>query len=175
MPLALIPFLLLVVPIVEIAAFVVIGGQIGLGWTLLMILVTAIIGTFFLRQQGFKVLETIKSETQAGRIPGRTLGDGAMILVAGILLQTPGFVPDSLGFLLFVPFVRSAIWSFLATRFSSVVVGTMGNAMGGAARNDDIFRDPSSRPTYDQDSVIDLDEDDYTRKPNPDSPWNDRK
>ena len=115
-PFAIIPFLLLVVPAIEIAAFIVIGGQIGVGWTLAMILVTAVIGTFLLRREGFKVLANIQNETRAGHIPGRTLGDGAMILVAGVLLLTPGFVTDALGFSLFVPFVRDAIWQFLAKR-----------------------------------------------------------
>ena len=164
MPFGLIPFLLLIVPIVEIAAFILIGGQIGLIPTLLMILVTAIIGTFFLRQQGFQILNTIKTETAAGRIPGRTLGDGAMVLVAGILLLTPGFVTDTIGFLLFVPFVRSAIWSFMASRVKVVVPGA------------EMFTQrQSERRPYDDETVIDLDEDEYSTQPNPDSPWNEEK
>ncbi|MFD0916981.1 FxsA family protein [Pseudahrensia aquimaris] len=160
MPFALIPFMLLVVPIVEIAAFIAIGQQIGIGLTLLMILVTAIIGTFLLRSQGFAILETIKTETNAGRVPGRALGDGAMILVAGILLLTPGFVTDTLGFLLFVPGVRGAIWKFLSSRITVVT------PMDAAFRD----REPSS--PYASDDVIDLDDNEYhVQDRDPNSPW----
>ena len=164
MPFSLIPFLLLIVPVVEIAAFIAIGGQIGIGWTLLMILVTAIIGTFLLRRQGFQILNTIKSETAQGRVPGRTLGDGAMILVAGVLLLTPGFVTDSIGFLLFVPVVRNIIWSFLASRIQVIVPG-------GSAFD----MPPGHRPPPHEDgdaTIIDLDDSEYsTGEADPSSPW----
>jgi len=173
MPFALIPFMLLIVPIVEITAFILIGGQIGIVATLAMILVTAIIGTFLLRQQGFQILSTIRSETAAGRIPGRTLGDGAMILVAGILLLTPGFVTDSLGFLLFVPFVRDFIWKFLAARISLIVPG--GDQFGSNSGRSDPFgqQGPDS---FGDGKTIDLDADEYTTgEADPDSPWNRKK
>jgi len=176
MPFALIPFLLLVVPVVEIAAFILIGGQIGIGPTLLMILVTAIVGTFLLRQQGFQLLNKIREETAAGRIPGRTLGDGAMVLVAGILLLTPGFVTDTIGFLLFVPFVRSGIWKFLASRISVVVPGGGGTFGEGRTANDPFTGDPFRRKPFDDETVIDLEESEYSvenedTKPDPKSPW----
>ncbi len=76
--------LLLVVPLVEIAAFIVIGGQIGVPTTLLLTLVTAIIGTTLLRRQGLAIVQQIRQELEANRIPARQLADGAMIAVAGI-------------------------------------------------------------------------------------------
>lgn len=158
MRLSFLPLLLLVVPIVEIAVFILIGGQIGIGWTLLMILVTAIIGTFLLRQEGLKVFHEIQTETQAGRVPGKALGTGAMILVAGVLLLTPGFVTDSIGFLLFVPGVRNAIWSFLARHIKVV---TPAGPMADSPR-----RDQGQGP------IVDLDADEFTSgPPNPNSPW----
>lgn len=165
MPFAVIPFLLLVIPIVEIVAFIVIGGQIGIGLTLLMILVTAIIGTIMLRIQGLQLITHIRSEIDSGRVPARALGDGAMLLVAGILLLTPGFVTDAIGFLLFVPPVRSVIWSFLASRITVQAAGTQfrfDQDMGPSA-----YRDAQEGP------VVDLDPDEYEAgPPNPDSPWN---
>ena len=116
MPFSIIPFLLLVVPILEIATFIVVGGQIGVVATLGMILFTAVLGSILLRIQGFQVLNQLRAATDAGRVPGRELGHGVMILLAGVLLLTPGFVTDTAGFLLFVPFIRNAIWSFLAKR-----------------------------------------------------------
>ena len=165
MPFALVPFLLLVVPIVEIAAFIVVGGQIGVVPTLLMILVTAIIGTFLLRWQGFQILNQIRNETAQGRVPGRALGDGAMILVAGILLLTPGFVTDAIGFSLFIPGVRTLIWSFLASRVSVVTNHTFQD--GWTSRADGHHdNDEKQGPT------IDLDADEFSSgEKNPGSPW----
>ena len=165
MPFAFVPFLLLVVPIVEIATFIAIGGQIGIALTLLMILVTAIIGTFLLRIQGLSLIQEIQTKVANGEVPGRALGDAAMILVAGILLLTPGFVTDGLGFLLFVPPVRAAIWSFLASRIKVAGPGIDQFANRG--------RENSSPQSQDNGPTIDLDQQDYSSGPaDPNSPWN---
>lgn len=156
MPLALLPFALLVVPVLEIAVFVIVGQRIGLLPTLAMVVVTAAIGTLLLRHQGFRVFERLKAELDAGRMPGRALGDGAMILAAGLLLLTPGFVTDTLGFLLFVPAVRSRIWQFLSSRFTVVVAGQ--GFRGPAGPHDPRGNGRRVR----EDGVIDLDPDDYT-------------
>ncbi|MDD9908270.1 MAG: membrane protein FxsA [Ahrensia sp.] len=164
MPFALIPFLLLAIPIVEIAAFIVIGGQIGIGWTLLMVLVTAIIGTILLRNQGLQLIEQIRRETDAGRVPAKALGEAAMLLVAGILLLTPGFVTDGIGLLLFAPPVRAAIWRFLAARIT---------VQAGQTQFRFNQEHETSRPFDEGDKVVDLDPDDFQSGPaNPDSPWN---
>jgi len=171
MPFAFVPFLLLIVPIVEIAAFIVIGDKIGLWPTLGMIVVTAVIGTFLLRYQGFQIMSRIREETQQGKVPGRALGDGAMILVAGILLLTPGFVTDGIGFLLFVPFVRSTIWGFVASRIS--VVGPGGAPFGQGGFSHPTSEDPPPPPGDGE--IIDLDADEFSSgEPNPDSPWNNK-
>jgi UPF0716 family protein affecting phage T7 exclusion len=123
---SLIPFLLLVVPLAEIAAFVVIGGQIGVWATLGMVLLTAIIGSILLRWQGVGLFNRINTELRANRVPGRELVHGVMILIAGVLLLTPGFVTDSLGFLLFVPGIRDLVWRSVKDR---IVVQTMSAAL----------------------------------------------
>jgi UPF0716 protein FxsA len=162
-----IPFLLLVIPIAEIAAFIAIGSQIGVVATLLMILVTAVIGSVLLRVQGFGLISRIQSEMQNGRAPTRELIHGVMILVAGVLLLTPGFITDTLGFLLFVPAIRDAAWRFLRSRIT--IIGA-GPARGNRGGFDDGrgFRPNSPEP----DPVIDLDAEDYQRDPDPKSPWN---
>ncbi len=165
MPFAFIPFLLLIVPIVEIATFILIGDKIGLWPTLGMIFLTALVGTFLLRIQGFQLLNRIKQETNSGKIPGRALGDGAMILVAGILLLTPGFITDTIGFSLFIPFVRSAIWTFIASRITFMMPG-------GTTFQNNHFETTDDRMD-DNGPIIDLDEDEYsTGEVNSDSPWN---
>ncbi len=144
--------LLLVVPLVEIAAFIVIGGQIGVATTLLMTLVTAIIGTMLLRRQGLAIVQKIRQELEANRIPARQLADGAMIAVAGILLLTPGFVTDSVGFALFVPAFRALVWRQISKRLDITVTTAAGPAQG-------------------QRDIVDLDETEYSADANPDSPW----
>ena len=158
----LVPLLLLVVPVIEIALFILIGGQIGLGWTLLMILVTAIGGTLLLRAQGFAVMARIRSETQAGRIPGRELAHGLMLLLAGVLLLTPGFFTDAIGFLLFVPPLRDAIYGGLKARLFAVVPGMMGAPFGGAGPLGGGGPFAGGRPFGRDDGVVDLDADEYT-------------
>ena len=155
MRLSMLPFLLLAIPALEIAVFIVIGGEIGVLWTVALILLTAVIGSILLRMQGFQVVQELQRASEAGRIPGRELGHGAMILAAGILLLTPGFVTVATGFLLFVPAVREIIWKHLASRIT--VVAREGFAQGMGGRGDG-FAD-RSRPG--RDGVVDLDADEY--------------
>ncbi|MCG6856517.1 MAG: membrane protein FxsA [Salaquimonas sp.] len=151
MPFALIPFMLLAIPILEIAVFIVVGREIGVWWTLACILATAVIGSALLRIQGFSILSRIRSETEQGRLPGRELGDGAMILVAGILLLTPGFVTDAIGFALFVPAIRTLLWRLIASRMVVTVVSG-----GGSAQ----WQGRPGGPVHDAD-VVDLDPDEF--------------
>ncbi len=162
MPFSLIPFLLLAIPLLEIAAFVVIGGEIGVFATLAMVFVTAVLGSILLRVQGFGLLQRIRRETDAGRVPGREMVHGVMILIAGVLLLTPGFITDALGFLLFVPPIRDAGWALLKGRILFSGGFTAAGPRPGGPEPDD--------------RTIDLDADDYTAEPDPDSPWaDDRK
>ncbi|MCY0092823.1 FxsA family protein [Hoeflea ulvae] len=163
---SLIPFLLLAVPLAEIAAFVVIGGQIGVWATLGMVLFTAILGSFLLRWQGVGLFNRINAEMRANRVPGRELVHGVMILIAGVLLLTPGFVTDSLGFLLFVPAIRDGVWRLIKDR---IVVQTMG---GFSADPRNPGADPR-RGSGAPDGVVDLNEDEYERTNDSSSPWSD--
>jgi len=101
------------VPIAEIAVFIEVGEKIGLGVTLLIVVITAILGTALLRQQGFSVLARAQASLQENRFPVNELFDGLCLLFAGALLLTPGFVTDTVGFLLFTPPVRALlrIWA----------------------------------------------------------------
>ncbi len=158
----LIPFLLLVIPLLEIAVFILVGGEIGIIATLVMIFVTAIIGTVLLRAQGFHLLSRIQEKAATGENPGKDLIHGIMILIAGVLLLTPGFVTDAFGFLLFFPPFREFLWESVASR---IVVRTAGG-----------FSDSNRGSNYDGDeSVIDLDRGSYSEKKRPggkgDSPW----
>ena len=104
MPLLLLLFV--VVPAVELWLLIEVGGQIGVGNTLLLILFTGVLGASLARSQGLAVLARVQAEMQAGRSPTAELLEGALILVAGGVLLTPGFLTDALGLLLLIPFTR---------------------------------------------------------------------
>ncbi|WP_375260279.1 FxsA family protein [Palleronia sp.] len=98
------------VPLIEIALFIQVGGAIGLWPTLLIVVVTAILGTSLVRSQGALAIRRLKSSFNELRDPSEPLADGAMILFAGALLLTPGFFTDACGFALLVPGIRKRIF-----------------------------------------------------------------
>ncbi len=111
------------VPLIEITLFIQVGGAIGLGWTLAIVVLTAIIGTSLMRTQGALALGQIKASLSEVRDPTEPLVNGAMILFAGALLLTPGFFTDAVGFALLVPGIRKA--AFEAIRSKVNVSGTV--------------------------------------------------
>lgn len=108
---------LLVVPIVEIGVFIEVGGAIGLWPTLAVVVLTAIAGTTLLRHQGLATLARARAALARNEMPLREVIDGVFLLAAGLLLLTPGFVTDGVGFLLFVPGVRAGLRALVARRF----------------------------------------------------------
>ena len=98
--------LFLVVPLVEIFFLIQVGQVIGAGWTIFLVVATAVIGAFLLRLQGFQTLQRAQTSMARGEIPAMEMLEGLCLLVSGALLLTPGFVTDTLGFLLLVPPVR---------------------------------------------------------------------
>ena len=85
------------IPIIEIAGFITVGSWIGLWWTLGTVLLTAIVGTALVRSQSTSVLARINEQLAAGEMPARALFDGLCLLVAALLLLTPGFSPTPSG------------------------------------------------------------------------------
>ncbi len=104
------------VPLIEIALFIQVGGAIGLWPTLLIVVLTAIAGSWLMRAQGLAALTNIRSSFSDLRDPTEPLAHGAMILFAGAMLLTPGFFTDTLGFLMLIPPVRAAAFRYLRTR-----------------------------------------------------------
>lgn len=138
MPLAFVPFLLIVVPLLEIAAFIAVGSRIGILPTIGLVLLSALCGALLLRAQGLATLARLRSELDAGRMPGKELADAIMILAAAILLMTPGFVTDAIGFTLMVPAVRTAIFRRLAAR-TIVFPSGQGHYREGFAAEKDVI------------------------------------
>ena len=104
------------IPLIEIALFIQIGGAIGLWSTLGIVVLTALLGTYLVRQQGMMAISQLRTQMQSLRDPTEALAHGAMILFSGALLLTPGFFTDAVGFALLVPAIRSAAFEALRKR-----------------------------------------------------------
>lgn len=98
-----------IVALAEMATFLWVGERIGFGWALGLALATALVGSVLVRKAGMSLIARIRERWHQGRLPGRELTHGAAILVAGAFLISPGFITDTLGFLLLVPAIRDRI------------------------------------------------------------------
>jgi len=122
-------FLILVgVPIIEIGLFIQLGGFLGLWQTLGIVVLTALIGSLLLRTQGLSTLEELKRTAETGQSPAGPMANGALILVAGLLLLTPGFFTDGIGFLLMVPPFRVLLIKWIATRAQMKIYASAANS-----------------------------------------------
>ena len=113
-----------ILPIIEIAVLVNVGEQIG-GWnTVAIVIATAFLGAHLVRQQGLHTLLNAQQKMHTGMLPGQELAEGLLLVIAGILLVTPGFITDILGLLLCLPVSRPAIARALLKQLSVRVVNT---------------------------------------------------
>lgn len=123
--------LFIVVPIVEIALFIKVGGVLGAGMTIFLVVLTALIGASLVRSQGIKTLLTVQQRLEQGEMPAQQILEGVMLAITGVLLLTPGFMTDALGMVILLPAPRAMLAKQLMAR---VQVNTMGGGfhMGGA-------------------------------------------
>jgi len=108
--------LFLLIPIGEIYVLLQVGSLIGVLPTVAMIVLTAVIGAALIRIQGLSTLARVRQSLDRGQLPAMELLEAACLLVAGALLLTPGFITDSLGFLLLVPMLRKAMLGSILRR-----------------------------------------------------------
>ena len=104
------------IPLIEIAVFIQVGGIVGLGPTLIIVILTAVIGTALLRRQGLATLNRARQQMDQGSLPLAEIFDAVCLLIAGAFLLTPGFVTDGFGALLLIPAVRAGIRKAIAGR-----------------------------------------------------------
>lgn len=123
------------VPIVEMYLLITVGGYIGPLPTILCVMLTAVIGVTLLRWQGIATLQRGMGRVGQGQLPGQEIAEGMMLAVAGALLLTPGFVTDTIGFLLLVPPVRVWLANY-AKQHLKVVDLAAGAQSFGAGRQD---------------------------------------
>ncbi len=106
-----------IVPILEIYLFVLVGEEIGAANTIGIVILTAIIGAWLAKSQGALVLNRIRANLAAGVPPGDDMLEGALILVAGVVMLTPGFFTDTIGLILLIPSTRSYLRGWLGRKF----------------------------------------------------------
>lgn len=115
-PLHILFMLFLVVPLVEIWLLITVGSAIGAGWTVFLVVLTAVIGAVLVRAQGLSTLARSQALLRQGELPAIELLEGAALLVAGALLLTPGFFTDAVGFALLVPWLRRRFIAIILRR-----------------------------------------------------------
>ena len=99
-------FLFIIMPSAEMAVLIKVGGMIGVLNTVGLVLLTAVIGAWLLRQQGLATLLKASQRLNSGELPAREVAEGLILAVGGALLLTPGFITDTVGFLCLIPGTR---------------------------------------------------------------------
>ena len=122
-----------VVPLVEIWAILQVGQLVGPWWTIALLILDSMVGAWLIKREGGRAWKALRDALQGGRMPAQEIADGALILIAGTLMLSPGFVLDLVGLLLLLPVTRPVARRIL-TRFVErrLVVGpTFGAGLGG--------------------------------------------
>jgi UPF0716 protein FxsA len=112
------------VPLVEIYVIIQIGQVIGAWWTILLLVADSVFGTWLVRREGGRAWRALVTALRDGRMPARELADGALIVVGGTLMITPGFVSDAVGVLCIMPFTRPLGRRVLARVINRRLLGT---------------------------------------------------
>ncbi|MEM6277963.1 MAG: FxsA family protein [Verrucomicrobiota bacterium] len=121
--------LFITIPILELCIFLMLGSKIGIPTTLAIIVLTAFLGAWLTKSEGLKTFTKYQSALSQGRLPHEEVMDGLMILVAGAVLLTPGFLTDAIGFSLLIPAVRDFVKG-IAKAYLSTKVTVVGENMG---------------------------------------------
>ncbi len=147
--------LFILVPIIELVLLIQIGQWIGTVPTVALIILTGVLGAMLVRRQGVEVMARMRGEFQTGRLPTEAIFDGAIILVAGAFLVTPGILTDSVGFLCLIPAGRRFIKRHLRKRVERAIQSgrIVTGRYGGPAQR----AQPAQAPP---DDVIIIDHDD---------------
>lgn len=111
------------VPLTELVVIIEVGRRLGTGVTIGLVLLTGVVGAYLARLEGFGVLRHIREDLENNRVPARGLVDGLLVLLGGLLLLTPGFITDLVGFLMLFGPSRNVIRRYLAQYLTSLAGG----------------------------------------------------
>jgi UPF0716 protein FxsA len=149
MPVLLLVLIFIVVPIAELYVIIQVGQQIGVWWTIAILIADSILGSMLMRSQGRAVWRRFNLALQEGRPPAREALDGVLVIFGGALLLTPGFLTDILGLVLLLPPTRAVVRRILVHRFADRMIASAARrapvgfgppppGRGGAARPGDV-------------------------------------
>lgn len=125
------PWLFIAIPLIELYLIIKVGGIIGAFWTVILVVLTAMIGVSLLRIQGFSTLQRAQRNMAQGQMPAMEMLEGVFLAIAGVLLLTPGFLTDTIGFLFLLPASRQAIIRWILSN-SRIHMSGFGGPYGGA-------------------------------------------
>ena len=130
-----------IVPAVELILIIEVGQVIGSMNTLMLIILTGILGATLARLQGLIVLQKFQNNINQGQMPNAALMDGFLILMGGFVLLTPGFITDTIGFLLLIPWTRSLIKIWLQRKVDEMIRKGQAVQITKFGRQDDDYQD----------------------------------
>lgn len=126
--------LVLLIPFVEIYLLLQVGGLIGAFPTIILVVFTAVLGTWLLKQQGFATFQRLQANLAEGKVPAYEMIEGPIIMVGGALLLTPGFITDIIGFVCLIPQLRRKIAQYVIENY---LVQSGDNFQWGKAKDKD--------------------------------------
>ncbi|MCM3715046.1 membrane protein FxsA [Alkalihalobacillus oceani] len=113
--------LIIVVPALEIAVLLLSGRTIGVWPTILLIIATGILGAWLAKREGLQAIRLAQMQAQQGQVPSGVMLDGICILIGGLVLLTPGFITDAIGFFLLIPQTRTVAKALLLKIFHRLI------------------------------------------------------
>lgn len=122
-----------IIPLLELYLLIKAGSIIGGSNTILIVILTGIVGAAFAKSQGYSTIMNIREKISLGQIPGNELVQGILILAGGITLLTPGFITDLAGFTLLIPWTRKIYATWLISYFSNKIRGPHSQFYSSAA------------------------------------------
>jgi UPF0716 protein FxsA len=155
--------LLVVIPIVELTIIVQVAGSIGVLTTIALLLLVSFTGAWLVKREGLGVLARVQRQLESGELPTNDVVDGLLILVAGALLLTPGFLTDAVGLLMLFPLTRIPVRAMIIRHYRHRLDSFATNPASGfgrvrfftnvvdvdAVRDDPPTRGPDSPPELD--------------------------
>ena len=127
----------ILIPLIEIYLFIEIGGQIGAGYTILFILLTAVIGLYFAKLEGINTIRSGMNQLTNNQMPIYEMISGAALAFAAVLLIIPGFATDIIGFLLIIPFTRNLLFKFITKKYEKTKVSSEDDLIEGEYEDKD--------------------------------------
>lgn len=113
--------LIIIVPALEIAVLILSGNTIGVWPTIALIILTGVLGAWLAKKEGLQAIRVAQLQAGQGQLPSNVMLDGICILVGGVVLLTPGFITDAIGFFLLIPATRGIAKGFLLSIFNKMI------------------------------------------------------